>query len=471
MTRPPARNAGFSAASPSSDVSGRRNSSRSATFQPVVGEDGHRHDRLPHHAVLPGRRRALLRLDRERVRALLRDRREAVVQVLGGLAHRRGGLVDQPLGDEARIEVDVLAHRVMAHVLDAAGERDVDGAERDLSRGGRDRGERACAHAVDREARHRVGDAGEQRDVAAEGQALVADLRGRREHDVADPLRRDLRVAPQQLADRLDAHVVGARAPVLALRAGLAERRPDAVDEEDLARFAHRDSRYWRGGVVGAGRGGDRALRRGARRRGLDQRQLTQLGNAAWAAGLSLLMAGRRDEAAGWLPPLGGALPRELERCAARLVGPADRRDEGAAPRRRRRRRTPRAGRSTPAPPTPSPRSAATPGALALLVLGDDLGARVLGSTLRDRDDFPPDVADALVELAGADRVEYAIAIDNVLESFEQRADFLEDVRRRRHRARAAAARRAPRRRGRARAVAAPALGVVRPGSRPGPVP
>jgi len=31
----------------------------------------------------------------------------------------------------------------------------------------------------------------------------------------------------------------------------------------------------------------------GGETRALDQRQLTQLGNAAWAAGLSLLMAGR----------------------------------------------------------------------------------------------------------------------------------------------------------------------------------
>src|SRR2546423_15668023 len=35
--------------------------------------------------------------------------------------------------------------------------------------------------------------------------------------------------------------------------------------------------------------------------RELDQRQLTQLGNAAWAAGLALLMAGRTDESANWL--------------------------------------------------------------------------------------------------------------------------------------------------------------------------
>src|SRR5581483_4887279 len=35
--------------------------------------------------------------------------------------------------------------------------------------------------------------------------------------------------------------------------------------------------------------------------RELDERQLVQLANAAWAAGLSLLMADDRDEAAEWL--------------------------------------------------------------------------------------------------------------------------------------------------------------------------
>ena len=80
---------------------------------------------------------------------------------------------------------------------------------------------------------------GEQRDVAAERQALVADLCRGGEDDVADALGRDLRIPPQQLADGLDRHVVGARAPVLALRARLAERRAHAVDEEDLVQFAH----------------------------------------------------------------------------------------------------------------------------------------------------------------------------------------------------------------------------------------
>ena len=165
------------------------------------------------------------------------------MQVLRGLAHRRGRLVDQALGDEARVEVDVLAHRVVAHVLDAAGERDVGRAERDLPGGGGHRGERAGAHPVDREAGHRLWNAGEERDVAAERQPLVADLRGRGEDDVADPLGRDRGVPAQQLADGLDGHVVRPGAPELALRAGLAERRAHAVDEEDLAQLRARRPR------------------------------------------------------------------------------------------------------------------------------------------------------------------------------------------------------------------------------------
>jgi hypothetical protein len=161
--------------------------------------------------------------------------------------------------------------------------------------------------------------------------------------------------------------------------------------------------------------------------RGLDQRQLTQLGNAAWAAGLSFLMAGRTEEAAEWLRRSAqryrdsweGAPPdswgRPIAAMKALLLAGDDAveaarwaLDAGAADAE-----------------SPIGRYAAT---LALLVLGDDVGARVLGTTLRDRDDFPPDVADALVELAGADRVDYAIALENILDSFEQRADFLEDV-------------------------------------------
>ena len=161
------------------------------------------------------------------------------MEVLRRPAHHGRRLVDQPLGDEARVEVDVVAHRVMAHVLDAASKRDVGRPERDLSCCRRQRRQRARAHAVDREARHGFRNACEERDVAAEREPLVADLRRRGEDDVPDAVRRDGRVPPQQLPHGLHAHVVGARAPELPLRPGLAEGGANAVDEEDFTELAH----------------------------------------------------------------------------------------------------------------------------------------------------------------------------------------------------------------------------------------
>ena len=61
-------------------------------------------------------------------------------------------------------------------------------------------------------------------------------------------------------------------------------------------------------------------------------------------------------------------------------------------------------------------------------MLGRDVDARSLASTLRGRDDFPRDVADALATIAAADRAGYALAIEAVLDSFETRTEFLEDV-------------------------------------------
>ena len=67
-------------------------------------------------------------------------------------------------------------------------------------------------------------------------------------------------------------------------------------------------------------------------------------------------------------------------------------------------------------------------GALAYLVLGRDVEARALGSSLRGLDDFPEAVADALVTVAAADRAGYLLAVEAVLESFEGRTDFLEGI-------------------------------------------
>jgi len=61
-------------------------------------------------------------------------------------------------------------------------------------------------------------------------------------------------------------------------------------------------------------------------------------------------------------------------------------------------------------------------------VLGRDEEARALASTLGERDDFPRDVADALATVAASDRAGYLVAVEDVLESFEERDEFLEDV-------------------------------------------
>jgi hypothetical protein len=167
---------------------------------------------------------------------------------------------------------------------------------------------------------------------------------------------------------------------------------------------------------------------RGGETRGLDQRQLTQLANAAWAAGLSLLMDGQRDEAAEWLRRAAeryreswdaGAPPDSWGRPIAAMKALLLAGDDA----------TPAARWTLEA----GARDASSPigryaGTLALLVLGEDVEARALGAGLRDRDDFPSAVADALVTIAAADRAGYLVAIEDVLESFETRSDFLEDV-------------------------------------------
>jgi hypothetical protein len=159
------------------------------------------------------------------------------------------------------------------------------------------------------------------------------------------------------------------------------------------------------------------------------QRQLTRMGNAANGAGLALLMLGRTDEAAKWLghaadrwresfgdaPP--GSWGRPIGAIKARLLA-ADR--SGAEDAARWALEVGAAGSES-----PIGRYAAV---LAYLVLGEDEEARPLASSLRERDDFPYDVADALATLAAEDRPGYVLAVESVLESFETRDEYLEDV-------------------------------------------
>jgi hypothetical protein len=67
-------------------------------------------------------------------------------------------------------------------------------------------------------------------------------------------------------------------------------------------------------------------------------------------------------------------------------------------------------------------------GTLALLVLGRDDEARVLADGLRTHAGFPAPVGDALAFIAAEDPLGYIDAVESVLESFETRHEFLEDI-------------------------------------------
>jgi len=157
------------------------------------------------------------------------------------------------------------------------------------------------------------------------------------------------------------------------------------------------------------------------------QRQLTRMGNAAWGAGLCVVMEGGdprewlgraavrwresyADAPAGsWGRPIGAikalvlagdwAAAEEASRWAL---------EEGAADAE-----------------SPIGRYAA---ALACSVLGDWEHARVHADAIRIRDDFPRDVGDALATIAAEDVVGYIEAVESVLASFETRDEYLEDV-------------------------------------------
>jgi hypothetical protein len=159
------------------------------------------------------------------------------------------------------------------------------------------------------------------------------------------------------------------------------------------------------------------------------QRQLTRLGNASAGAGLALLMAGRLDEAAARLiraaeryresfadaPP--GSWGRPIGAMKARLL--ADDWDGAAADARWALE----AGAAE--ADSPIGRYAA---ALAFLILGDDEHARIHADAIRTRDDFPADVGDALAFLAAGDVDGYILAVEAVLTSFENRAEYLEEI-------------------------------------------
>ncbi|MDX6414455.1 MAG: hypothetical protein QOH23_1865 [Gaiellaceae bacterium] len=159
------------------------------------------------------------------------------------------------------------------------------------------------------------------------------------------------------------------------------------------------------------------------------QRQLARMGNAAAGAGLARLMDGDTASADEWfaravaryresysLAPA-GSWGRPIAILKARILAgdsngaEADAAwtlDEGAAESE-----------------SPIGLYAAT---LALLVLGRDQEARALADTLGTGGAFPAPVGDALAFLAAGDPIGYIEAIERVLESFESRDEYLEDL-------------------------------------------
>jgi hypothetical protein len=188
----------------------------------------------------------------------------------------------------------------------------------------------------------------------------------------------------------------------------------------DWAQHFQREDERYRDGEARLPEAGDPDAR---------QRQLTRLGNAAAGAGLCLLMQGNRGDAGPWFdracaryreswehaPP--GSWGRPVAILKARILAA----DWEGAERDARWTLDSGAGDAE----SLIGRYAAT---LAHAVLGDWDAARVLADGLRIDAAFPSDVGDALAYIAAHDPLGYVEAVESVLESFEVRDEYLEDL-------------------------------------------
>jgi len=161
----------------------------------------------------------------------------------------------------------------------------------------------------------------------------------------------------------------------------------------------------------------------------LDPEQLVRIGNAAYGAGLSLLMLGRVEESREWLGRAATRWRESWEHATptswGRPIGTI--KASLIAGHSREARAYSRWALELGSEQAESPigRYAA---ALALLTLARWPDARHAAATLRDRDDFPHDVADALWSIAANDASGYASGVEAIVRSFETREEFLEDV-------------------------------------------
>ena len=159
------------------------------------------------------------------------------------------------------------------------------------------------------------------------------------------------------------------------------------------------------------------------------QKQLTRMGNAAGGAGLALLMEGRDGEATEWFslaaeryresfadaPPESWGRP--IGAIKSLLMGGDWEGAEAAA----------EWALEVGAADAES-QIGKYAACLALLVLERDREARALADDLRTHDGFPTDVADSLAMISAQDVAGYQLAVESVLDSFESRDEYLEDI-------------------------------------------
>jgi hypothetical protein len=158
------------------------------------------------------------------------------------------------------------------------------------------------------------------------------------------------------------------------------------------------------------------------------QKQLVRVAMAAGGAGLARLMQGRRAEAAGWFSrsaeryreSYDGAPPGSWGRLIGALKSRILAGDWTGAADDAQWALDQRPGESG------SPIGAYA-GVLALLTLAEDELASRASQAVKSPD-FPEAVADALVALAAHEREGYAESVKRVLESFETREEYLEDI-------------------------------------------
>jgi hypothetical protein len=158
------------------------------------------------------------------------------------------------------------------------------------------------------------------------------------------------------------------------------------------------------------------------------QKQIVRVAMAAGGAGLARLMQGRGAEAAGWFSRSAERFRQSYEDAPpgswGRLIGALKSRVlagdwAGAAEDARWALEQQPAESGSPI--------GVYAAVLALLVLADDEEAAATTNALTDAE-FPQSVALALQSIAAHDRDAYADAVKRVLESFETREEYLEDI-------------------------------------------